>query len=105
VRVHRAREHALELQHLGALADRVEVGDHRVGGRIVALGHRHPEQVSGFVDPGQQRGQRADDPVEQGALAAEFLGPLWIFPDGGILQFAGDFLEALALAIEVKDTP
>jgi len=46
-----------------------------------------------------------DDPFKLGALLAEILGARWIVPDIRVFKLATDFLEALRLRIEVKDTP
>jgi hypothetical protein len=47
----------------------------------------------------------ADDTLETRALLAEILRALRIVPDVGIFEFPRDFLQALGLRIEVKDTP
>ena len=49
--------------------------------------------------------ERADDGLELGALAAEFLGAVGLVPDGRILELAQDLGQALAAALVVKDTP
>jgi hypothetical protein len=43
--------------------------------------------------------------VQRRALLVQSLRALGIAPDIRILEFAGDFLQALLLALEVKDTP
>jgi hypothetical protein len=45
-----------------------------------------------------------DDFLELGALLAELLGSIRIVPNAGLLQLAGDFLQALMLAVVIKDT-
>ena len=83
----------------------VEIGGNRLGRAVVLLGFGQVEQ---FTGPGQAFAERADsvdDPVERSAFLAELLGPLRVVPDVGVLEFAGYFLEALALGVVVKDTP
>jgi hypothetical protein len=46
-----------------------------------------------------------DDACQRGALLAEFGGFFRVVPDGGALQLAFDFFEALGLQRVVKDTP
>jgi hypothetical protein len=47
----------------------------------------------------------ADDGVETGAFAAQFLRTRRIVPDGRAFQLAAYFFQALALGVVVKDTP
>jgi hypothetical protein len=52
--------------------------------------------------------QHADsvyDALQPGALFSEALRFLGIVPDIGVFQLAQNFLEALALRVDVKDTP
>jgi hypothetical protein len=59
----------------------------------------------GFHEPVVELDDGIYGALQPGALLAETLGLLGIVPDLGILQLALDFLEALALCIDVKDTP
>jgi hypothetical protein len=105
VRVHLAREHALELELLDLAVDALEVGLDGPGRAFVGFGLGEVEQLARL---GQVRGEpveRGDDAVEPGALAAEFLGPLRVLPDGGVLEFAQDLGQPLTLAVVVKGTP
>ncbi|EHQ52144.1 hypothetical protein ECTPHS_05601 [Ectothiorhodospira sp. PHS-1] len=43
--------------------------------------------------------------VQLGTLAPQGLGFFGVVPDVGVFQFPTDFFQALALGIEVKDTP
>jgi hypothetical protein len=45
-----------------------------------------------------------DDFLELGALLAELLGSIRIVPNTGLLELAGDFLQALMLVVVIKDT-
>jgi hypothetical protein len=45
-----------------------------------------------------------DHLFELGALAAEFLSPVRVVPDTGLLQFARYFLKTFVLVVVIKDT-
>jgi hypothetical protein len=45
-----------------------------------------------------------DDFLELRAFLTELLRPLRILPDIGLLELAGDFLQALVLVVVIKDT-
>ena len=49
--------------------------------------------------------EAVDDACQRGAFLAEFGRFFGIVPDGGALQLAFDFFEALGLQRVVKDTP
>jgi hypothetical protein len=105
VRVHFAREHALELE-LGDLAiDSAEVGLDGLRGARVGFGLREFEQFARFRQAGAKLVECADDAFQLGAFASEFLGPFRLLPDGGIFEFPQDLGQALALAGIVKGTP
>jgi len=61
--------------------------------KIGGVAQRHPDTL-----------ECADGVLEQLALFAEILGALLILPDRRILDQGADFIQALALGIEVKDT-
>jgi len=105
VRVHLAGEHALEFELRDLAFQAAHVLLDRLDGALVGLGLCQLEQFPGFRDPAAQPVERPDDRFELGALAAEFLRPLRLLPDGGILEFPQDLGEALAAALVVKDTP
>jgi hypothetical protein len=74
-------------------------------GVVVAVGDGQVEQLACVGEPGGERVDAADDGVQAGAFAAQFLRARRIVPDGGALQFAAYFFEALTLGGVVKDTP
>ena len=104
VRVHLAGEHAPELEHLELLGDAVDLADDVVERARILLFARELMQLACLVERLLDAVQRRDDGFELGALAAQILRALRIGPDGGILELAVDFLEALALDVIVKDT-
>jgi hypothetical protein len=63
------------------------------------------EQLAGLAQAAGQAVERADDRLELGALAAEFLGALRVLPDGRVLELPQDLCQALAASLVVKDTP
>ncbi len=104
VRVHRVGEHAAEFEafHRGAYAREIGLhGDERV---VVVFALGEFEQFGGVAQRRADALQRADRVVEGLAFFAEILCALLILPDRGILAQCADFLQALALGIEVKDT-
>jgi hypothetical protein len=105
VRVHLAGEHALELQRLDLVRQLVDVGLDRADGALVVLGRRQFEQLARFRQRAVDPAEFGDNAVQVRALAPKLLRPLGIVPDPGVLEFPAYFLEALALGIEVKDTP
>ena len=105
VGVHLAREHATEFQ-LGQFGVQlVEFGNDFVYGAFVVFFHRHVEQFFHVDDAGLEFLQGGDDLIQGDPLTAQVLGFFRGVPDGGVFQFAIDFVEAFALQIEVKDTP
>jgi hypothetical protein len=105
VRVHLAREHALELELLDVPGQRVDVA--RDGGRsaLVAFGLGQFEQFAGTGEVVAERTDAVDDAVERRALLAELLRALRVVPDVRVFQLAAYFLEPFAFAVVVKDTP
>jgi prepilin-type processing-associated H-X9-DG protein len=105
VRIHLAREHALELEFVDARGLRFQIVAHGDGRALVVFGDGHVEQFAGFGQRIRQAGNFADDLVEQSALATQFLRPRRVVPDARQFEFAGYFFEAFALGLVVKGTP
>ncbi len=104
-RIHLAGEHALEFELLDFRAEILDVvGDGR-GRAFVVFADRKIEQIAGLAERIGQRADAADDALEIRALLAELLRALRVVPDVRVFELARDFLEALGLRIEVKDTP
>ena len=102
--IHRIAEHAPELEVADAGGDRRDVLFNGLERRVIALGAGQLEQFTAVGERHVERGQRADDAVEQLALAAELLRPLLILPDLRILELPNDLGQPHRLRIEVKDT-
>jgi hypothetical protein len=105
VRVHLAREHALEFERLDLFPQAGGVRDHRFRGVVVAFGNRKLEQLGRTGEPGRQLREAFDDLAELRALATERLRTRRVVPDVGMFELARYFFEPLTLGIEVKDTP
>jgi hypothetical protein len=74
-------------------------------GGVVAVGSGHFQQFTGVGQAGGDAIDAADDGIEAGAFAAQFLRAGRIVPDGGAFQFAAYFFQTLTLGDVVKDTP
>ena len=69
------------------------------------IGVRELEQFTRLLDTRRQAVERADDALERGALATEFLGALRLAPDRRVLEFAQDLRQAFLATFVVKGTP
>jgi hypothetical protein len=105
VRVHLAREHALELEPLELCVDRAEVLLDRPHHALVCVGLGHVEELGGLAGASRQFVEGGDHAIEPGPLATELLCALGVLPDGRVFEFAQYFGQSLALARIVKDTP
>jgi hypothetical protein len=70
VRVHRTREHALELEPLELARDTLDLTDQIRERRRVALLARELVQLGGFLERLADAPERADDGLERCALAS-----------------------------------
>ena len=104
VRVHLAREHAAELEHLELFRQVLDLTDDIVERARVFFLARELVELAGLVERLLDAVQRPDDGFELGALSAQALRALGIRPDDGVLELAVDLFEPLALGFIVKDT-
>jgi hypothetical protein len=72
---------------------------------LVRIGLGEIEQFIGLGDLDSELVEPADDAVELGALASQFLGAFGVLPDGGVFELAQDLGQPLALSVIVKGTP
>jgi hypothetical protein len=86
------------------LREALEVPIDRDQCSVVVLGARKLVQLLGVAEARPDALERADGVLEALAFAPEVLGALAVGPDPGIFDQRADFLETLALGIEVKDT-
>ena len=73
--------------------------------RVVALFAGQRQQLGDFVQTPVEFFQPLDHGFQLGAFLAERLRPLRVVPDIRLLQLPVDFVQPLALGLEVKDTP
>jgi hypothetical protein len=85
VRVHLAREHALELELFDVAAQAQHIVLDFLCRAQIALGRDELEQLARIGEPARQAIQATDDILEFGALLAEFLGALGQIPNAGLL--------------------
>jgi hypothetical protein len=104
MRIHLAREHALELEACNLGFDPVNVLLDRAHHSLVRVGLCELEKLAGFVQADAEAIQCADDTLELGAFTAQLLRTLRLAPDRGVFEFAQDFGQALGAALVVKDT-
>jgi hypothetical protein len=104
VRIHLAREHALEFKLLdfeGQTADvRLDL-QQRAG---VRLFRGQVQQFRGVAQGASQPVQAADDLFEFGAFLAQFLCAIRVVPNAGLFELALYFLKAFVFVVVIKDT-
>jgi hypothetical protein len=105
VRVHFAVEHSLELEAAHATFESRGVALDVLCGRFVLFAFGELEELGGIRDRLGGTIQLAKLGGQLGAFAPELLGLLGVLPDSGILQLAIDLLQALLLAVVLKETP
>jgi hypothetical protein len=105
VRVHLAAEHALELQAADLALEPLRVRADVPGGGLVPLALRQIQQLRGIGDALGGALDLGDVGTEAGALLPELLRPLRLRPDRRVLELPTYLLEALFLAVVLKETP
>jgi hypothetical protein len=105
VRVHLAAEHALELEAADLALEALGILLDVAGGGLVALALGELEQLRRVVDARRGAIDVRDLGGEARALLAELLRPVRLRPDGGVLELPPYLLEALFLAVVLKETP
>jgi hypothetical protein len=98
------REHAPELEVLDHLADGHDIGLDGLERRVVAFAAGEVEELARIGKAGIDLLERAAGFLERAALLAEVLRALRIVPDLRVFEGLGDFYEACALVVVVKDT-
>jgi len=102
--VHRVGEHPTELQTLYGFRDVSQIvvdSEQRV---VICFAARQLEQFFGIAQSGVDALQGADRVFEVFSFLAQVLCALLILPDRGVFDQGADFIQALLLGIEVKDT-
>jgi hypothetical protein len=83
----------------------IHVGHHRQRGVLVLLALGQLQQFCRLGQAIEHRGDAVDGLLEDGAFAAQALGPLGVVPDVGQFELAVYFFQTLLLGVVVKDTP
>jgi hypothetical protein len=105
VGIHLAAEHALELEAAHAFGKLVLLALDIAGGGHVVLALGEIKQFQRIAQPRGRAIELGELGAQPCAFAPQFLGTLGVAPDRRLFQLAGDFLEALVLAIVFKGTP
>jgi hypothetical protein len=103
--VGRIVEHPPEFKVLDAFLDLLGVGLDGDDRLVVALVHRHLEEIAGVRQRLRQAGQAEHRGLERALLAPEGERGFGIVPDVRRLERRIDFYQAVLLVFEVKDTP
>ena len=104
VRIHRVGEHAAELHVRHRFLEPVHVLSHRLEAGFIGLLAHHGQEVTAVLQALGHALDGADHRLERFALLADLLRPLVVLPEGGVLTELDQFVETLALGVEVKDT-
>jgi hypothetical protein len=105
VRVHLPAEHALELESADLAVEPRSVLLYVPGGRLVALALGELQQLRRIVDAFGGAIDLRDLGRETRPLLPELLRPLRLRPDGRVLELPSYLLQALFLAVVLKETP
>jgi len=92
VRIHLAREHALEFQRFDFAGKRIDVGGNGLRGAFVVFRSGELQQLFGPAQTFRQVADAVDNLVELRAFLAEQLRTLGLIPDVRVFQLAADFL-------------
>jgi hypothetical protein len=72
---------------------------------LICLGLGHVEKLGRLANALDGAVDLADVGAQARTFAPELLGARGVRPDGGLLELAPDLLEALELAVVLKETP
>jgi hypothetical protein len=105
VRVHLAAEHALELQPANVCLEPLGILPDVPRGGLVALPLGQLQQLFRVADALGGAIDLRDVGGEAGSLLAQLLGAFRLRPDGRVLELPSYLLQALFLAVVLKETP
>jgi hypothetical protein len=105
VRVHLAAEHAFELEPANLAFELLGIAPDVLGGGLITLPLGQLEQLRRIGDALGRAIDLREVGAEAGTLLPELLRPLRLRPDGRVLELPPYLLEALFLAIVLKETP
>jgi hypothetical protein len=105
VRVHFAAEHALELEAADLALEPLGIPADVLGGGLIALPLGELQELRRIGNTLGRAIDFGDVGAEAGALLPELLRALRLRPDGRLLELPPYLLEALFLAVVLKETP
>jgi hypothetical protein len=105
VRIHLAAKHALELEPANLALEPLRVAPDVPGGGLIAFPLGKLQQLRGIGDAVRGAIDVGDVGREARALLPQLLRALRLRPDSRVLELPPYFLEALFLAIVLKETP
>jgi hypothetical protein len=105
VRVHLATKHALELEPANLALEPLGIEPDVLGGGLIALPLGQLQQLRRIGDAFGGAIDLRDIGAEARALLPELLRPLRLRPDGRVFELPPYLLEALSLAVVLKETP
>jgi hypothetical protein len=105
VRVHLAAEHALQLETANLPFEPLGVAANVLSGGLIGLPLGQLEEFLRIADALGGAINLRDIGAEAGALLTQLLRALRLRPDGRVLQLSPYLLEALFLAVVLKETP
>jgi hypothetical protein len=105
VGVHLAPEHALELETANLPFEPLRILPDVLRGRLVAFSLGQLQELLRIADALGGAIDLRDVGAEAGALFSKLLCPLRLRPDSRVLELPSYLLEALFLAIVLKETP
>jgi hypothetical protein len=104
VRVHLAREHALEFELLDLEGQTFDIGLDFLARPGIRLRGGQLQEFRGIGQGALQAIQAADDLLELGAFPAQLLRAIRVAPNARLFQFALYFLKPLVFIVVIKDT-
>jgi hypothetical protein len=105
IRVKLAPKHTTKLEQIELVFKPFELIAKLDEHSAIVILARQVGQCFGIAQALPQVAQDMHDIFQPRALFVELLRTLWIVPQVGLSEFAGNFLEAFVFGLEVKDTP
>jgi hypothetical protein len=104
VRIHLAREHALEFELFDLEGQSIDVALDFLQRACIGFFSREVDQFRGIAQGTLETIQAAYHLLELGTLLAQFLGSFRVIPDARLFELALYFLQTLVLIVVIKDT-
>ena len=104
VRIHLAREHALEFQLFYFQTQAIDVSLDLFGCAGIRLFGGQFQELRRVAQGALESIQAADDLFELGTFLPQLLGAIRVVPNAGLLELALYFLQTLVFVVVIKDT-